>query len=80
MNRLRDMLALEDGDTLWLAPGTPRRWLESSDGIRVNGIVTYFGWDEDSASLAAARDETLFDPFMPVTARVRGTPHSERHA
>ena len=43
MNRLRDMLALEDGDTFWLAPGTPRRWLESSDGIRVNGIVTYFG-------------------------------------
>jgi len=43
VNRLRDMLALEDGDTLWLAPGTPRRWLESSDGIRVNKIVTYFG-------------------------------------
>jgi len=37
------MLALEDGDTLWLAGGTPRRWLESRDGIRVNGIMTYFG-------------------------------------
>ena len=43
VNRLRDMLALEDGDTLWLAGGTPRRWLESRDGIRVNGILTYFG-------------------------------------
>src|SRR5260370_41207805 len=29
VNRLRDMLALEDGDALWLAGGTPRRWLES---------------------------------------------------
>ncbi len=43
VNRLRDMLALEDGDTLWLAGGTPRRWLESKDGIHVNGILTYFG-------------------------------------
>jgi hypothetical protein len=43
VNRLRDMLALEDGDTLWLAPGTPRRWLESKDGIRVSELVTYFG-------------------------------------
>jgi len=43
VNRLRDMLALEDGDTLWLAAGTPRRWLESKDGIRVSELVTYFG-------------------------------------
>jgi hypothetical protein len=43
VNRLRDMLALEDGDTLWLAGGTPRRWLESTDGVRVNNLVTYFG-------------------------------------
>jgi hypothetical protein len=43
VNRLRDMLVLEDGDTLWLAGGTPRRWLESKDGIRVDGILTYFG-------------------------------------
>ena len=42
-SRLRDMLALEDGDALWLAGGTPRRWLESKDGIRVNNLVTYFG-------------------------------------
>jgi len=43
VNRLRDSLALEDGETLWLAGGAPRRWLESKDGIRVNGILTYFG-------------------------------------
>jgi len=43
VNRLRDMLVLEDGDALWLAGGTPRRWLQSKDGIWVNDIVTYFG-------------------------------------
>jgi hypothetical protein len=43
VNRLRDMLVLGDRDTLWLATGTPRRWLESKEGIRVNGILTYFG-------------------------------------
>jgi hypothetical protein len=43
VNRLRDMFALEDGDTLWLAGGPPRRWLESKDGIRVNNLVTYSG-------------------------------------
>jgi len=42
-HRLRDTLALEDGDTLWLAPGAPRRWLASSDGIRVDRLQTFFG-------------------------------------
>ncbi len=43
VNRLRDMLVLEDRDNLWLASGTPRRWLTSKEGVRVNGILTYFG-------------------------------------
>jgi len=43
VNRVRDTLVLEDGDSLWLAAGAPRRWLASPDGIRVNGVQTYFG-------------------------------------
>ena len=43
VNRLRDVLVLEQGDTLWLAPGTPRRWLESAEGIRVDGVMSWFG-------------------------------------
>jgi hypothetical protein len=43
VHRLRDMLVLEEGDTLWLAAGAPRRWLEAKDGIHVNGIETFFG-------------------------------------
>ena len=43
VNRVRDTLVLEDGDTLWLAPGTPRRWLGSNEGIRVDRVQTFFG-------------------------------------
>ena len=43
INRLRDMLVLEEGGSLWLASGAPRRWLESKEGIRVDGVLTYFG-------------------------------------
>lgn len=43
VNRVRDVLVTEDGDKLWLAPGTPRRWLDSPEGIRVKDLQTYFG-------------------------------------
>lgn len=42
-NRVRDMLVLEDGDTLYLAGGVPRRWLESKAGVRADRLSTYFG-------------------------------------
>ena len=42
-NRIRDMLALEDGDTLYLGGGVPRRWLASKDGVRADRLSTYFG-------------------------------------
>jgi hypothetical protein len=42
-NRVRDMLVLEDGDTLYLAGGVPRRWLESKEGVRADRLATYFG-------------------------------------
>lgn len=43
VNRVRDLLVLEDGNSLWLASGAPRHWLESRDGIRVDQAMTYFG-------------------------------------
>ena len=43
VNRVRDLLVLEDGDALWLAPGVPRRWLAARDGVSVQNIQTYFG-------------------------------------
>jgi len=42
-HRVHDMLALEDGDALYLAGGVPRRWLESKEGVQADRLGTYFG-------------------------------------
>jgi hypothetical protein len=41
--RLRDVLVREEYDTLWLAAGTPRRWLAPGQKVEVSGAPTYFG-------------------------------------
>jgi hypothetical protein len=43
VNRLRDLLVREDSDALWLAEGTPRRWLAPSQKIEVRNLASYFG-------------------------------------
>jgi len=43
VNRLRDSLVREDSDALWLAAGTPRRWLAPGQKIEVRNLATYFG-------------------------------------
>jgi hypothetical protein len=43
VNRIRDALALEEGEDLYLASGAPRRWFESPAGIHADRIATYFG-------------------------------------
>jgi hypothetical protein len=43
VNRVRDLLVREDGDTLWLAAGTPRRWLAPGEKVEVREGPTYFG-------------------------------------
>jgi hypothetical protein len=43
VNRVRDLLVREDGDTLWLAAGTPRRWLAPGETVEVREGPSYFG-------------------------------------
>jgi hypothetical protein len=43
VNRVRDTLVREDGESLWLAAGTPRRWLAPGEKIEVRQAATYFG-------------------------------------
>jgi len=43
VNRVRDVLALEEDGSLWLASGTPRRWLAPGEKIEVHNLATYFG-------------------------------------
>jgi hypothetical protein len=43
VNRVCDLLVLEVDDELWLAPGTPRRWLEAGQRIELKHAHTIFG-------------------------------------
>jgi len=43
VNRVRDTLVREDGETLWLLAGIPRRWLAPGRKIQLNDVATYFG-------------------------------------
>jgi len=43
VNRVCDLLVLEVGEELWLAPGTPRRWLEPGQKIEIHQAHTFFG-------------------------------------
>ncbi|MCE5250533.1 hypothetical protein LLG96_09985 [bacterium] len=43
VNRVCDMLVMESGNELWIAPGTPRRWLEPGRPIELYSAQTIFG-------------------------------------
>jgi hypothetical protein len=43
LSNFRNMLAMEIGDTLWVARATPRSWLEQGKTITVRGAPTHFG-------------------------------------
>ena len=43
MENFRDLLVMEDGESLWLAKATPRVWLEQGKKISVKNAPTYFG-------------------------------------
>jgi hypothetical protein len=43
VNRVRDVLVREEADALWLAAGTPRRWLAPGEKIEVREGASYFG-------------------------------------
>jgi hypothetical protein len=43
VNRVCDMLVMEAGNELWLAPGTPKYWLEPGKTIKLYNAATIFG-------------------------------------
>ena len=43
LQRVREMLVMEDGKDLWLARATPRAWLEQGKKIAVKNAPTWFG-------------------------------------
>ncbi len=43
LSNFRNLLVMEIGDSLWLARGTPRAWLEQGKRIALRAAPTYFG-------------------------------------
>ncbi|MFH1743720.1 MAG: hypothetical protein ABIH23_32345, partial [bacterium] len=43
MENFRNLLVMEDGQSLWVARATPRVWLEQGKKITVKNVPTYFG-------------------------------------
>jgi len=43
LENFRNMLIMEDGESLWVGRGTPRAWLEQGKRISVERAPTYFG-------------------------------------
>jgi hypothetical protein len=43
LERFRNLLVMEQGDSLWIARGTPRAWLEPGQKIVVKNAPTHFG-------------------------------------
>ena len=66
VNRIRDMLVLESGEDLLLAPGAPRRWLTSKEGIQVDRINSSFGPVRLSMKMSDDRKTTVVDVSPPT--------------
>jgi len=78
LQRFRQMLVMEEGDSLWLARATPRAWLEQDKKISVKNSPTYFGTvayeivsDVDHGKIAATLEIPSRNPPKAVLLRFR---------
>jgi hypothetical protein len=78
MENFRDMLVMEDGQSLWVARATPRAWLEQGKKIAVKNAPTYFGplayqivSDVDNGKIVATVEIPSRNPPKSVVVRFR---------
>ena len=78
MENFRDMLVMENGQSLWLARATPRVWLEQGKKIAVKNAPTYFGSvayeivsDVDNGKITATVEMPSRNPLKSVIVRFR---------
>jgi hypothetical protein len=78
MENFRDMLVMENGQSLWLARATPRVWLEQGKKIAVKNAPTYFGSvayeivsDVDNGKITATVEIPSRNPLKSVIVRFR---------
>jgi hypothetical protein len=78
LERFRNLLVMEDCDSLWLARATPRVWLEQGKKILVKNAPTHFGnvgyeivSDADNGKIAARVEMPSRNPAKAVLLRLR---------
>lgn len=78
LERFRQMLVMEEGESLWLARATPRAWLEQGKRISVKNAPTHFGTvgyeivsDADSGKITAKLELPSRTPPKAVLLRLR---------
>jgi hypothetical protein len=78
LENFRNLLVMEDGQSLWLARATPRAWLEQGKKIAVKNAPTYFGAlayeivsDVDNGKIIAAVEIPNRNPPKSVVVRFR---------
>jgi hypothetical protein len=78
MENFRDMLVMEECESLWLARATPRAWLEQGKKIAVKNAPTYFGpvayqivSDVDNGKITATIETPSRAPLKSIVLRLR---------
>jgi hypothetical protein len=67
LERFRNLLVMEDADSLWLARATPRAWLEEGKKIKVKNAPTHFG--EVGYEIISSADEGKIVATVEMPAR-----------
>jgi len=78
MENFRNMLVMEENQSLWIAKATPRVWLEQGKKIAVKNAPTYFGTlayeivsDVDNGKISATIEMPSRNPAKSVKVRFR---------
>jgi len=78
MENFRNLLVMEDGQSLWVARATPRVWLEHGKKVAVKNAPTYFGplayeivSDVDNGKITATIEIPSRNPPKSVVIRFR---------
>lgn len=78
LENFRNLLVMEDGESLWIARATPRAWLEQGKKISVKNAPTHFGTlayeivsDVDNGKIAATVELPTRTAPKNVTVRFR---------
>jgi hypothetical protein len=78
MENFRNLLVMEDGQSLWVARATPRIWLEQGKKVAIKNAPTYFGTlayeivsDVDNCKITATVEIPSRKPPKSVVVRFR---------